>query len=173
MPKQLFHDPQLVRVDELKLYENNAKHFNQLTYERLLVSLKEFGNLGVLIVDSDGTAIDGNTRIKAFQELGFTHCWVFKAINQLPEKIKQRLNAVYDFIGNQSDFDRLDIEIKAELFEDYHIEVELINEDEPEEPEPTFTIKLEYKEDEFQQVKQGLKKIAKTPEEAVYKLLFD
>lgn len=56
-------------VDELIEYEGNARH-NELGVSKVAESIKEFGFINPIIIDSENVIISGHTRLKAAKQLG-------------------------------------------------------------------------------------------------------
>lgn len=171
---QLFGNPELVKVSDLKPYDKNAKKFDQSVYNDLEKSFKEFGDVGICLCDIDGTLIDGNTRLKFFKDNDIEFCYARKANKKLNERQFIRLNAILDNIGNKPDFSVIEVEILEQIEADYDtvvVHIESIQEPEKqpkEDKEPTFNFTLEYSEDEYRMLKEAIKKIGKTPEQIFY-----
>lgn len=171
---QLFGNPELVKVSDLKPYDKNAKQFDQSVYNDLEKSFKEFGDVGTCLCDIDGTLIDGNTRLKFFKDNDIEFCYARKPNKKLTERQFIRLNAILDNIGNKPDFSVIEVEILEQIEADYDtvvVHIESIQEPEKqpkEDKEPTFNFTLEYSEDEYRMLKEAIKKIGKTPEQIFY-----
>lgn len=171
---QLFGNPELVKVSDLKPYDKNAKQFDQSVYNDLEKSFKEFGDVGTCLCDIDGTLIDGNTRLKFFKDNDIEFCYARKPNKKLTERQFIRLNAILDNIGNKPDFSVIEVEILEQIESDYDtvvVHIESIQEPEKqpkEDKEPTFNFTLEYSEDEYRMLKEAIKKIGKTPEQIFY-----
>lgn len=171
---QLFGNPELVKVSDLKPYNKNAKQFDQSVYNDLEKSFKEFGDVGTCLCDIDGTLIDGNTRLKFFKDNDIEFCYARKPNKKLTERQFIRLNAILDNIGNKPDFSVIEVEILEQIEADYDtvvVHIESIQEPEKqpkEDKEPTFNFTLEYSEDEYRMLKEAIKKIGKTPEQIFY-----
>lgn len=171
---QLFGNPELVKVSDLKPYDKNAKKFDQSVYNDLEKSFKEFGDVGTCLCDIDGTLIDGNTRLKFFKDNDIEFCYARKPNKKLTERQFIRLNAILDNIGNKPDFSVIEVEILEQIEADYDtvvVHIESIQEPEKqpkEDKEPTFNFTLEYSEDEYRMLKEAIKKIGKTPEQIFY-----
>lgn len=128
---QLFGNPELVKVSDLKPYNKNAKQFDQSVYNDLEKSFKEFGDVGICLCDIDGTLIDGNTRLKFFKDNDIEFCYVRKANKKLTERQFIRLNAILDNIGNKPDFSVIEVEILEQIESDYDTVVVHIEEVDP------------------------------------------
>lgn len=171
---QLFGNPELVKVSDLKPYDKNAKQFDQSVYNDLEKSFKEFGDVGTCLCDIDGTLIDGNTRLKFFKDNDIEFCYARKPNKKLTERQFIRLNAILDNIVNKPDFSVIEVEILEQIESDYDtvvVHIESIQEPEKqpkEDKEPTFNFTLEYSEDEYRMLKEAIKKIGKTPEQIFY-----
>jgi len=59
----------MIKIDELKPYENNPR-FNDEAVEYVAKSIKEFGFKVPLVIDKDNVIVTGHTRYKASIELG-------------------------------------------------------------------------------------------------------
>ena len=178
---QLFGNPELVKVSDLKPYYKNAKQFDQSVYNDLEKSFKEFGDVGICLCDVDGTLIDGNTRLKFFKDNDIEFCYVRKANKKLTERQFIRLNAILDNIGNKPDFNVIEVEILEDIKVDYdtvvvHIEEVQSFSDKNKEIDTDFegqkyNFKLEYTEEEYSLLKSKIAKTGKTPEQIFYEAL--
>lgn len=73
--------------DELIPYDNNPR-FNDNAVESVANSIREFGFINPVIIDSNNVIIAGHTRYKACRQLGITQIPCIVAENLTPEQIK-------------------------------------------------------------------------------------
>ena len=132
-----------------------------------------------IVIDNNNVILGGNMRFKALKHLGHKDIpdhWVKRADDLTEEQKKEFIikdnvgfgEHDWDLLANE--WDALDLEKWGLdlLFEDYSDKNKEIN---FEELGDDMIIKLKYSEDEYNQVKDQLSKIAETPEQAVWKLL--
>ena len=62
----------MVRIDELKPYENNAKIHGPEQIEQLRKSLREFGFVSPVLIDEDNNLIAGHGRVEAARAEGMS-----------------------------------------------------------------------------------------------------
>lgn len=65
-------DVPMVRIDELELYERNAKRHGAAQIEKLRASLREFGFVAPVLIDEANRVIAGHGRIEAARAEGMT-----------------------------------------------------------------------------------------------------
>lgn len=63
---------EIVPIEELKPYENNAKKHGKKQIERLKESIKEFGFVSPILIDRDRTILAGHGRYEAATQLGLS-----------------------------------------------------------------------------------------------------
>lgn len=61
---------ELVRVDELRPYEKNARTHSEKQIEQIAASVREFGFISPVLIDEAGNVIVGHGRLMAAQRLG-------------------------------------------------------------------------------------------------------
>src|SRR5262245_22813287 len=99
-------------ISKIRPYPNNPR-VNDGAVDAVAKSLKEFGFLQPIVVDSDGVIICGHTRWKAAQKLGLEQVSVHVAIDLTPEQIRayriadNKTNELADW-----DFQLLPLELK-------------------------------------------------------------
>lgn len=57
---------EIVDIDTIQEYENNAKLHPREQIEQIKTSIQEFGNNDPIAVDEDGVIIEGHGRLRAF-----------------------------------------------------------------------------------------------------------
>lgn len=78
-------------IEKLKLWEGNPRVITDEELKDIESSLTEDGDYGVIVVDTDGTVISGNQRLKAFQKKGIKEVDVKVAPKKLTEKERRRI----------------------------------------------------------------------------------
>jgi len=165
-------NPRFIRDERFKALKKSIQDFPEMM---------EYRELIVYPVGGKYVVIGGNMRLRACKELGY---------NDIPAKIlpedtpveKLREFAIKDNIAfGQLSWDDLANEWEQTELEEWGIELQFLSEDVDidrffKDDENDRTVKkgkiiLEYTEDECGRVMDELAKIAKTPEQAVWKLL--
>ena len=77
----------MIKVDDLKPYENNPR-FNDDAVEYVANSIKEFGFKVPIVIDKDNVIVAGHTRYKASMELGLEEVPAIIADDLTEEQIK-------------------------------------------------------------------------------------
>lgn len=78
----LMPDKTYAKIEELINWEKNPRAIKQHDFKRLIKQIKELGEYKPLIVNSGkyiptkGEVLGGNMRLRAYQELKLTQCWV-------------------------------------------------------------------------------------------------
>ena len=70
MTDKLTKEMKMVKIDDLVPYQNNARTHSQAQINKLRASLREFGFVNPIIVDSDNTIIAGHGRLEAARAEG-------------------------------------------------------------------------------------------------------
>lgn len=178
-----------MKLSEIKSNPANPRIIRDAKFEQLKKSIQDFPammELRPMIIDRDGIVLGGNMRLRALQELGYTEVpnnWVKRA-EELTEDEKRRF-IIADNVGyGDWDWDTLANAWDAGELQEWGLDVpgfdnlagEINYSDKNKEIDvdelgAQMTINLKYTEEEYWQVKEGLNKIAQTPEQAVWKLL--
>jgi len=69
---------QEINIDEIKPYKNNPREIPMESVQKVMNSIKEFGNNQPIVVDGDNVIVVGHTRWKALKQLGKTKAFVIK-----------------------------------------------------------------------------------------------
>lgn len=180
-----------MKTSELKLNDKNPRKISKDKLEKLKQSIKDFEIMMAarpIVIDSNNIILGGNMRFTALKALGYKEIpdnWVYK-MEDLTDKQKKEF-IIKDNVGFgewdwdilKFDFDEADLinwglEFPVDMIEeqqditDYSDKNKEIDVDDL---DGIMTIKLNYTEDEYWEVKEKLLKIAQTPEQAVWKLL--
>ena len=175
-----------MKLSEIKANPNNPRLIKDDKFKKLVKSIKEFPKMMALrpmVVDADGVVLGGNMRLKALQELKYKEVpdtWI-KQASELTED-EQRRFIIADNVGfGENDWDMLANEWDADELVDWGLDLptdwggeeysDKNKEIDIDEMDSDMTIKLIYSENEYNEVKDKLSKIASTPEQAVWKLL--
>lgn len=139
---------EIININDIKEYENNAKLHPAEQIEQIKKSIEEFGNNDPIAIDENNIIIEGHGRYIALQELGYKEVEVIR-LNHLTEEQKKAYMLVHNKLTMNTDFD---FELLSEELEnildiemcDYGFELVLDEEEEEkEEVEIEFTESLE------------------------------
>ena len=129
-----------VKIEEIKLYENNAKLHPEWQVEQIKNSIIEFGFNDPIAIDENNVIIEGHGRYLALKELNYTEVEIIK-LDHLTENKKNAyilahnkltLNTAFDTDILKYELNKLrteDFDLRLTGFENYEIE-ELLSEDE-------------------------------------------
>ena len=129
-----------VKIEEIKLYENNAKIHPEWQVEQIKNSIIEFGFNDPIAIDENNVIIEGHGRYLALKELNYTEVEIIK-LDHLTENKKNAyilahnkltLNTAFDTDILKYELNKLrteDFDLRLTGFENYEIE-ELLSEDE-------------------------------------------
>lgn len=95
---------ELINIDDIKAYENNAKLHPAEQIEQIKKSIQEFGNNDPIAIDENNVIIEGHGRYIALQELGYKEVEVIK-LNHLTEEQKKAYMLVHNKLTMNTDFD--------------------------------------------------------------------
>jgi len=87
------------KVKELKFYHNNPRKISLEMLEKLKNSLREFGVVEPLVINTKNEVIGGNQRLKALQELGVEE--VDCVVVDLPKSREKALNIALNKIQGE------------------------------------------------------------------------
>ena len=168
-----------VKINTVKSNPNNPRLIKDDKFKKLVKSLREFPEMAKvrpIVVNQDMVVLGGNMRLKGMKEAG----WKDVPIEIVDwSEDKQREFIIKDNVGfGEWEWELLANEWDAEDLEGWGLDVwqpddysEKNKEIDFDELGDDMVIKLTYSEDEYNQVKKALSKIAATPEQAVWSLL--
>jgi ParB-like chromosome segregation protein Spo0J len=181
-----------MKITDLKLNPNNPRIIKDDKFKKLVTSLSDFPEMMekrpmVCVTDTDGKLypLGGNMRLRVLKELKYKEIpdsWVMLADEWSEEKRKEftiRDNVSY----GEWDFDTLANEWDVDTLEDWGLDIPNFEIDEEtnysdknkeinvDDYQDEMILKLKYNEQEYNQVREALSKIAATPEQAVFILL--
>ena len=168
-----------VKINTVKSNPNNPRLIKDDKFKKLVKSLREFPEMAKvrpIVVNQDMVVLGGNMRLKGMKEAG----WKDVPIEIVDwSEDKQREFIIKDNVGfGEWEWESIANEWDAEDLEGWGLDVwqpddysEKNKEIDFDELGDDMVIKLTYSEDEYNQVKKALSKIAATPEQAVWSLL--
>ena len=101
------------KLSELKNWESNPRTISDEKFDELVSSIDDLGNFEPLVVDTDGTVIAGNQRLKVAQKLGETEVEVSVPERKLTEEEIKKIGIISNKHSGEWDMDKL-----ANEFED-------------------------------------------------------
>jgi hypothetical protein len=116
----------LVDTKKVKFTPNNYKIKTELGTERLKLSLKKFGLAGNLVINTDYTLIDGNSRLQQAIDNKEPKVWASMPDRKLGEREFAEMSALFDFAkAGEVDLDRIkgDLGTKEDFFNDWAIQM--------------------------------------------------
>lgn len=93
-----------INIEDVKVYENNAKLHPAEQIEQIKKSIQEFGNNDPIAVDENNVIIEGHGRLIALKELGYKEIEVIR-LSHLNEEQKKAYMLVHNKLTMNSDFD--------------------------------------------------------------------
>lgn len=165
---------------------NNPRFIEDMDFDKLKRSIEEFPKmleLRPIVVNDDMVIVGGNMRYAALKSLGYTvipEKWVKKASEFTPDELRKFI------ILDNAGFGKWDYEVLKEQYSVVELDemgvtvphYEAVNPDdffnnhEKEEEKPhTKKIILEYGEEEYEKVMQGIENLGASPERVIWKLL--
>lgn len=101
--------PRRVLLSKVKPSPVNYKIKNALGAERFKQSLKQFGLAGTVVVNTDLTLIDGNSRLEEMAKRKLKHIWVSIPDRKLSPKEFSEMCAVFDYsVAGDVDIERIE-----------------------------------------------------------------
>lgn len=95
---------ELVNIDEIIPYENNAKLHPQEQIEQIKKSILEFGNNDPIAIDKNNVIIEGHGRLLALKELGYKEVEIIK-LEHLTEEQRKAYTLIHNKLTMNTDFD--------------------------------------------------------------------
>lgn len=95
---------ELVNIDDIIPYENNAKLHPQEQIEQIKKSILEFGNNDPIAVDKNNVIIEGHGRLIALKELGYEEVEVIK-LGHLTDEQRKAYTLIHNKLTMNTDFD--------------------------------------------------------------------
>lgn len=95
---------ELINIDEIIPYENNAKLHPEEQIEQIKKSILEFGNNDPIAIDKNNVIIEGHGRLLALKELGYKKVEVIK-LGHLTEEQRKAYTLIHNKLTMNTDFD--------------------------------------------------------------------
>lgn len=93
-----------VNINDITMYENNAKEHPEWQVEQIKKSIQEFGFNDPIAIDEKGIIIEGHGRFLALKDLGYTEIEVIR-LNHLTEEQKVAYSIAHNKLTMNTDFD--------------------------------------------------------------------
>lgn len=93
-----------VKIEDIKVYENNAKLHPAEQIEQIKKSIREFGNNDPIAIDENNVIIEGHGRYIALEELGYKEVEVIR-LSHLTDEQKKAYMLVHNKLTMNTDFD--------------------------------------------------------------------
>ena len=95
---------EVVPINQLKPYENNAKIHTPVQIAQIAASIQEFGNNDPIAVDENNMVIEGHGRLLALKSLGYTEVEIIR-LTGLTEEQKRAYILVHNKLTMNTGFD--------------------------------------------------------------------
>lgn len=148
-----------VRLDKIKMYENNAKKHPQEQIEQIKKSIQEFGNNDPIAIDENNVIIEGHGRYLALKQLGEKNADCIR-IENLTDEQKRAYILVHNKLTMNTGFDAEKLaeelakikSIDMGFFDFEAYDSKEVKDIKFEEKETTNTIVLTLNEEQYQEV---------------------
>ena len=124
--KQITWSSKLVQVSKIKPTPTNYKIKTDLGKERLALSLKKFGLAGTVVLNTDFTLIDGNSRLEEAKKEKQKTIWASFPNRKLSPAEFKEMSALFDFAkAGEVDVDRIQMDLgtKESFYRDWGMQV--------------------------------------------------
>lgn len=158
MSEKIIWKPKLIKVSEIKNWEQNPRTISQEAYERLKQRIVSRGFHDVIKVDTENVVLSGNQRRRALEELGIKEVYCMVPNRKLTDEEmlqvavdSNRQDGAWDFdmLASLSEVEALkelgftDQELKITATPDVINDISLPDGDKPELQQITFTLTTE------------------------------
>lgn len=153
---------------------DNPRVIKDEKFKQLVKSLKGFPEMlkiRPIVVDESMMILGGNMRLNACKEVGMKKVWI-NIVEDWTDRQKKEF-IIKDNVGfGEWYWDVLANDWDAEKLEDWGLDIpDFTQEKEEDDLEQNEIIELSYPQKDYDKVREGLSKIASTPEGAVWSLL--
>lgn len=95
---------ELINIDDIIPYENNAKLHPKEQIEQIKKSVLEFGNNDPIAIDKNNVIVEGHGRLLALKELGYKEVEVIK-LGHLTDEQRKAYTLIHNKLTMNTDFD--------------------------------------------------------------------
>ena len=114
-----------VKIEEIKLYENNAKIHPEWQVEQIKNSIIEFGFNDPIALDENNVIIEGHGRYLALKELNYTEVEIIK-LDHLTENQKNAYAIAHNKLTMNTDFDIEKLRIELSELEESSFDLSVL-----------------------------------------------
>lgn len=172
---------QEIKLSTIKNNPDNPRVLKDAKFKKLKKSIEDFPQmmeLRPIVVDENNTILGGNMRFKALKDLGYTNVpsnWI-KQARGLTDQQKREFVIKDNSSFGEWDWDVLANEWNVNLLNEWGMDLPDFDfddafEEEKEEKDEPFEIKLKYNEDDYHAVVKALKTRTGTKEDIIAGLL--
>ncbi len=114
-----------VKIEEIKLYENNAKIHPEWQVEQIKNSIIEFGFNDPIAIDENNIIIEGHGRYLALKELDYTEVEIIR-LDHLTEEQKVAYAIAHNKLTMNTDFDTEKLRIELSKLEESNFDLSVL-----------------------------------------------
>ena len=114
-----------VKIEEIKLYENNAKIHPEWQVEQIKNSIIEFGFNDPIAIDENNVIIEGHGRYLALKELDYTEVEIIR-LDHLTEEQKVAYAIAHNKLTMNTDFDTEKLRIELSELEESNFDLSVL-----------------------------------------------
>ena len=114
-----------VKIEEIKLYENNAKIHPEWQVEQIKNSIIEFGFNDPIAIDENNVIIEGHGRYLALKELDYTEVEIIR-LDHLTEEQKVAYAIAHNKLTMNTDFDTEKLRTELSKLEESNFDLSVL-----------------------------------------------
>ena len=114
-----------VKIEEIKLYENNAKIHPEWQVEQIKNSIIEFGFNDPIAIDENNVIIEGHGRYLALKQLDYEEVEILR-ISDLTEEQKKAYAIAHNKLTMNTDFDTEKLRIELSKLEESNFDLSVL-----------------------------------------------
>ena len=114
-----------VKIEEIKLYENNAKLHPEWQVEQIKNSIIEFGFNDPIAIDENNIIIEGHGRYLALKELNYTEVEIIR-LDHLTEEQKVAYAIAHNKLTMNTDFDTEKLRMELSKLEESNFDLSVL-----------------------------------------------
>ena len=114
-----------VKIEEIKLYENNAKLHPEWQVEQIKNSIIEFGFNDPIAIDENNVIIEGHGRYLALKELDYAEVEIIR-LDHLTEEQKVAYAIAHNKLTMNTDFDTEKLRIELSKLEESNFDLSVL-----------------------------------------------